>query len=160
MQRPFCENELRNDDKKVNFYTGLLSLNTLKAVFLRLNRPFVTRKAQHITRFQEFAEFVMTLMKLRLNRKNSAPLPTELAHFKTQFCSSSARLSPCGMSKTLSKVASKPVFIFFAEVKLISRTLAYSTPFTYEGRIYEHFTCVHDIFPFIFLCMPRGKRVR
>ena len=62
-QRPFCEDEFRNDDKKVNFYTGLPSLDTLKAVFLRLN-PFVTRKAQHITRFQEF---VMTLMKLRLN---------------------------------------------------------------------------------------------
>ena len=62
-QRPFCEDEFRNDDKKVNFHTVLPSLDMLKAVFLRLN-PFVARKAQHITRFQEF---VMTLMKLRLN---------------------------------------------------------------------------------------------
>jgi len=63
LQQPFSEDEFRNDKKKVNFYTGLPSLDTLKAVFLRL-LPFVTRKAQHMTPFQEF---VMTLMKLRLN---------------------------------------------------------------------------------------------
>lgn len=62
-QRPFYEDEFLNDDKKVNFYTGLPSLDTLKAVFLRLN-PFVTPKARHINCFQEF---VMTLLKLRLN---------------------------------------------------------------------------------------------
>lgn len=62
-QRPFCEEEFRNDDKKVKFYTGLPSLDTLKVIFLRII-PFVTRKPQHLTPFQEF---VMTLMKLRLN---------------------------------------------------------------------------------------------
>lgn len=62
-QRPFCEEEFRNDDKRVKFYTGLPSLDTLKVIFLRIV-PFVTRKPQHLTPFQEF---VMTLMKLRLN---------------------------------------------------------------------------------------------
>lgn len=33
-QRPFCEDEFRNHDKKVNLYTGLPSLDTLKSVFL------------------------------------------------------------------------------------------------------------------------------
>ena len=63
LQRPFCEEEFRNDDKRVKFYTGLPSLDTLKVIFLRIV-PFVTRKPQHLTPFQEF---VMTLMKLRLN---------------------------------------------------------------------------------------------
>lgn len=62
-QRPFCEEEFRNDDKRVKFYTGLPSLDTLKVIFFRIV-PFVTRKPQHLTPFQEF---VMTLMKLRLN---------------------------------------------------------------------------------------------
>ena len=62
-QRPFYEDEFRNDETKVHFYTGLPSLDTLKAVFLRLV-PFVTQKAQHMTPFQEF---VMTLLKLKLN---------------------------------------------------------------------------------------------
>ena len=42
-QRPFCEEEFCNDDKKVKFYTGLPSLDTLKVIFLRII-PFVTRK--------------------------------------------------------------------------------------------------------------------
>ena len=63
LQRPFCEEEFRSDDKRVKFYTGLPSLDTLKVIFLRIV-PFVTRKPQHLTPFQEF---VMTLMKLRLN---------------------------------------------------------------------------------------------
>ena len=62
-QRPFCEEEFRNDDKKVKFYTGLPSLDKLKVIFLHIF-PFVTRKSQHLTPFQEF---VLTLMKLRLN---------------------------------------------------------------------------------------------
>lgn len=62
-QRPFCEEEFCNDDKRVKFYTGLPSLDTLKVIFLRIV-PFVTRKPQHLTPFQEF---VMILMKLRLN---------------------------------------------------------------------------------------------
>ena len=33
-QRPLCKDEFQNDNKKVNFYTGLHLLYTLKAVFL------------------------------------------------------------------------------------------------------------------------------
>ena len=61
-QRPFIESELRNDDKKVNVYTGLPSLEILN-VFNQTER-FVTRKSQLLTPFQEF---VVTLMKLKLN---------------------------------------------------------------------------------------------
>ena len=50
-QGPFCEDEFRNDDNKVKFYSGLPSLDTLKVVFLRIE-PFVTRKPQHLTPFQ------------------------------------------------------------------------------------------------------------
>lgn len=62
-QRPFIESELRNDDKKVNFYTGLPSLEILNIVFRQIER-FVTRKSQLSTPFQAF---VLTLMKLKLN---------------------------------------------------------------------------------------------
>ena len=62
-QRPFVESELRNDDKKVNFYTGLPSFEILNTVFNQIER-FVTRKSQLLTPFQEF---VLTLMKLKLN---------------------------------------------------------------------------------------------
>ena len=62
-QRPFGEDEFRNDDKKVTFYTGLPSFDTLKVVFDRIV-PFITRKSQLLTPFQEF---IMTLMKLKLN---------------------------------------------------------------------------------------------
>ena len=51
-QRPFCEEEFCNDDKRVKFYTGLPSLDTLKVIFLRIV-PFVTRKPQHLTPFQD-----------------------------------------------------------------------------------------------------------
>ena len=44
LERPFCEDKFQNGSKKVNFYTGLSSLGTLKAVFLQLVR-FVTQKA-------------------------------------------------------------------------------------------------------------------
>ena len=62
-QRPFVESELRNDDKKVNFYTGLQSFEILNTVFNQIE-CFVTRKSQLLTPFQEF---VLTLMKLKLN---------------------------------------------------------------------------------------------
>ena len=61
-QRPFVESELRNDDKKVNFYTGLPSFEILNTVFNQIER-FVSRKSQLLTPFQEF---VLTLMKLKL----------------------------------------------------------------------------------------------
>lgn len=62
-QRPFIQDEFRNDDKKVKFYTGLPSFDTLNVVFHRIV-PFVTRKSKLLTPFQEF---IITLMKLTLN---------------------------------------------------------------------------------------------
>lgn len=62
-QRPFGEDEFRNDDKKVQFYTGLPSFDILNTVFNRIV-PFVSRNSQLLTPFQEF---VMTIMKLKLN---------------------------------------------------------------------------------------------
>ena len=44
-------------------YTGLPAFDVLKAAF-RFVSPFVTRKSETLTLFQEF---VMVLMKLRLN---------------------------------------------------------------------------------------------
>ena len=61
--RPFGEEEFRNDDKKVQFYTGLPSFDILNIVFHRIV-PFVNRKSQLLTPFQEF---IMTIMKLKLN---------------------------------------------------------------------------------------------
>ena len=61
--RPFGEEEFRNDDKKVQFYTGLPSFDILNIVFHRIV-PFVNRKSQLLTSFEEF---IMTIMKLKLN---------------------------------------------------------------------------------------------
>ena len=59
--RPFGEEEFRNDDKKVQFYTGLPSFDILNIVFHRIF-PFVSRKSQLLTPFQEF---ITTIMKLK-----------------------------------------------------------------------------------------------
>ena len=50
-------------DDKVHFYTGLPSFEILMVAFEHVS-PHVTRKTQSLSRFQEF---VMVLMKLRLN---------------------------------------------------------------------------------------------
>ena len=50
-------------DDKVRFYTGLPSFEILMVAFEHVS-PHVTRKTQSLSRFQEF---VMVLMKLRLN---------------------------------------------------------------------------------------------
>ena len=62
-ERPFDEFDLRNNDKKVNFYTGLPSFEMLNIVFRQIEH-FVARKSQLLTPFQEF---VLTLIKLKLN---------------------------------------------------------------------------------------------
>ena len=62
-ERPFDESDFRNNDKKVNFYTGLPSFEMLNIVFRQIEH-FVARKSQLLTPFQEF---VLTLMKLKLN---------------------------------------------------------------------------------------------
>ena len=62
-ERPFDKFDLCSNDKKVNFYTGLPSFEMLNIVFRQIER-FVARKSQLLTPFQEF---VLTLMKLKLN---------------------------------------------------------------------------------------------
>ena len=62
-----------------------------------------------------------------------------------------------GKLEMLDILSSKSAFIFLAEVKFISRTLAYSTWSTYVGRSHEYFTCVHDNFPFIFVHASKEK---
>ena len=52
-----------DSDSKVLFYTGLPSLEILMVVFEHVS-PHVTRKTLSLDRFQEF---VIVLMKLRLN---------------------------------------------------------------------------------------------
>ena len=56
-----------------------------------------------------------------------------------------------GNSEMLDIFSSKSAFIFLAELKFISWTLAYSTRSTYMERSHEHFTCVHNNLPFIFV---------
>lgn len=60
---PFTEEYFVNSDNKVRFYTGLPGLDILKTT-LEFISPFVTRRTRTLTAFQEF---VMVLMKLRLN---------------------------------------------------------------------------------------------
>ena len=62
-QKPFEAAEFCNDNKKVNFYTGLPSFHILNIIFHQIE-PFVTRKSQNLSAFQEF---IMALMKLKLN---------------------------------------------------------------------------------------------
>ena len=57
------EDNFRVADSKVSFYTGLPSFEILSTVFCQIS-PFVTRKTVRLTPFEEF---VLTLMKLRLN---------------------------------------------------------------------------------------------
>ena len=61
--QPFGKEEFRCDDKKVQFYTRLPSFDILNIVFHRI-APFVNRKSQLLTPFEEF---IMTIMKLKLN---------------------------------------------------------------------------------------------
>ena len=61
--QPFGKEEFRCDDKKVQFYTRLPSFDILNIVFHRIV-PFVNRKSQLLTPFEEF---IMTIMKLKLN---------------------------------------------------------------------------------------------
>ena len=61
--KPLNEHEFTSDYEKVRFYTGLPSFEVLKTTFDHV-APFVSRKWQHLTPFQEF---ILTLMKLRLN---------------------------------------------------------------------------------------------
>ena len=61
--KPFDQNYFRNDNTKVSFYTGLPTYEVLEATFNHVS-PFVKRRTQNLTLFQEM---IMVLMKLRLN---------------------------------------------------------------------------------------------
>ncbi|XP_044170771.1 uncharacterized protein LOC122954947 [Acropora millepora] len=61
--KPFDKNYFREDNGKVSFYTGLPTYEVLEATFNHVS-PFVKRRTQSLTLFQEM---VMVLMKLRLN---------------------------------------------------------------------------------------------
>ena len=60
---PFDETYFANDNEKVRFYTGLPAYDVLQT-FLQYVSKFVVRKSPTLSQFQEF---VLTLMKLKLN---------------------------------------------------------------------------------------------
>ena len=62
-EKPFDEHYFANDDAKVRFYTGLPSFEILKKTF-NFVAPHVKRQSLHLNKFQEF---VLVLIKLRLN---------------------------------------------------------------------------------------------
>ena len=61
--RPFDESFFYNDNDKVLFFTGLYSFQVLMKTF-HFIAAHVKRRSMH---FNEFEEFTMVLMKLRLN---------------------------------------------------------------------------------------------
>ena len=61
--KPFDQNYFRDDNAKVSFCTGLPTYEVLEASFINVS-PFVKRRTQCLTLFQEMT---MVLMKLRLN---------------------------------------------------------------------------------------------
>lgn len=56
---PFTEKTFIGDDERVKFYTGLPKFEALKTVF-----DFIAPSSTKLTRFQEF---ILTLIKLRLD---------------------------------------------------------------------------------------------
>lgn len=62
-EKPFEENWFAGDDEKVAFYTGISRFDVLMTVFRHVS-PHVNRKSMTLSKFQEF---ILTLMKLRLN---------------------------------------------------------------------------------------------
>ena len=61
------EESLKNDDAKVKFYTGLTFFKTLMALIMYISAHVVSGPRSTITRFQQF---LMVLIKLRLNLPN------------------------------------------------------------------------------------------
>ena len=62
-QKPFDRWGFVQNEEKVQFYTGLPSFHTLHNVLEHVS-PFDAYKSQNLTTFQEF---IMTLMKLKLD---------------------------------------------------------------------------------------------
>ena len=63
VSQPFDETYFANDNDKVRFYTGLPAYDVLQTVY-KYVLPFVVRKSPTLSKFQEF---VLMLMKLKLN---------------------------------------------------------------------------------------------
>ena len=61
--QPFTESYFVNNEDRVRFYTRLPGFDVLKVAFGFVS-PFITRRSKTLTLFQEF---IMVLMKLRLN---------------------------------------------------------------------------------------------
>lgn len=96
-QSPISEDNFRVADSKVSFYTGLPSFEILSTVFRQI-LPFVTRKTVLLTPFEEF---VLTLMKLRLNmpfedlaNRFGISVPTVSRIFLSWMIVMDVRLSP------------------------------------------------------------------
>ena len=94
---PFDQWEFKSDNEKVKFYTGLPSFHILNTVFLQVS-PHVSRKSQNLTSFQEF---IMTLMKLKLDMpfkdlsyRFNVSLPTVSRIFSAWMVALHVRLSP------------------------------------------------------------------
>ena len=67
--RPFDESYFAEDDAKVRFYTGLPSFDILKKIS-NFVAPHVKRNSLNLSKFQEF---IMTLIKVRLNVPHQDP---------------------------------------------------------------------------------------
>ncbi len=61
--QPFTESYFENNEDRVRFYTGLPGFDVLKVAFGFVS-PYITRRSKTLSLFQEF---IMVLMKLRLN---------------------------------------------------------------------------------------------
>lgn len=61
--QPFTESYFVNNEDRVRFYTGLPGFDVLKVTFGFVS-PYITRRSKTLSLFQEF---IMVLMKLRLN---------------------------------------------------------------------------------------------
>lgn len=94
----FEEAEFQNDDERVRFYTGLPSFDILMTVFNFIS-PYVARRSACLTKFQEF---IMVLMKLRLNmpfkdlayRFKNISVSTVSRTFSVWMMAMDVRLSP------------------------------------------------------------------
>ena len=94
---PFTEEYFADHDDRVRFYTGLPGFDVLKATFSFIS-PFVTRRSKSLSLFQEF---IMLLMKLRLNvplqdlaYRFGVSLSTVSRTFSTWLTVMDIRLSP------------------------------------------------------------------
>ena len=63
VKQPFDEAYFAHDSNKVRFYIGLPAYDVLQTVYTNVS-TFVIRKSLPLSKFQEF---ILTLMKLKLN---------------------------------------------------------------------------------------------